>query len=157
MKTLLLPACALALALASTACGRSFEAKTPSGYVELEDQDDAGYDYRAVSADGVVVSVRAIDHEPKGELPFWTRVVENHLRQRGGYALLEQRAVKTAGGLAGTQLRFGHDEGSKPHLYYVTVFVTKDHIYVLEAGGTKELMTKNAAELERAVSGFRAK
>ena len=45
----------------------------------------------------------------------------------------------------------------KPHLYFVTIFVTPDHIFLLEAGGTKELMEKGSAELDQAVQGFRVK
>ncbi len=142
-------------AIGSVACGYSFETKTPAGFVELKDQDDQGYAYRATSADGLVISVREIEHEPKGDLKFWARVVENELRQNNGYALLDQRAVKTASGLDGIQLRFGHDEGTTPHLYYVTVFVTDDHLFIMEAGGTKALMTASATQLEAVVQGFR--
>lgn len=136
-------------------CGHNFEATTPPGFVELEDQE--AYDYRATTADGLVIAVREIEHEPKGEVAFWVRAVENRMRQRGGYALLGTRDVKTQSGLDGKQLRFGHDESGKPHLYYVTIFVTPDQIFLLEAGGTKELMEKGAPELDQAVQGFRVK
>lgn len=136
-------------------CGHHFEAVTPQGFVELEDQE--AYDYRATTADGLVIAVREIEHDPKGEMAFWTRAIENRMRQRGAYALLGAKDVKTASGLDGKQLRFGHDESGKPHLYYVTVFLTEDYIFLLEAGGTKELMEKQSAELDAAVAGFRAK
>jgi hypothetical protein len=140
-------------ALAAAGCGPKFQHTTPKGFVELEDQDD--YDYRAVTADGLVVAVRAIDHEPKGEISFWTEAVINHMRQRGGYALLDRHDVKTSSGLPGTQLRFGHDEGQQPHLYWVTLFVTEDTIYVLEAGGTREQMAARETEISEAVQSFR--
>ncbi|MBK7580983.1 MAG: serine/threonine protein kinase [Myxococcales bacterium] len=145
----------LVAGLALAGCGHSFEATTPPGFVELEDQE--AYDYRATTADGLVIAVREIDHEPKGSMAFWTRAIENRMRQRGGYALLGTRDVKTAGGLDGKQLRFGHDESGKPHLYYVTLFVTDKYIFLLEAGGTKELVEKQSAELDQAVQGFRVK
>lgn len=134
---------------------RSFEAATPRGFVELEDQH--GYDYRATTADGVVLAVRAIEHEPKGELTFWVDAVERQLRQRSGYALLETRDVRTAEGLTGKQLRFGHDEGSRPHLYYVTLFVTDSKLYVLEAGGQREAVTRQEKQIDWAVTSFQAK
>jgi hypothetical protein len=128
---------------------------TPPGFVEL-DEDYSAYDYRATSADGLVLAVREIDHDPKGQLPFWVRAIENRMRERGGYALLENKPVKSADGVTGQQLRFGHDdEGNKPHLYYVTVFVTDSKIFVIEAGGTKELMTSQAQQLDAAIQGFR--
>jgi hypothetical protein len=140
---------------ALAACGPSFHHPTPREFVELEDQ--RLYDYRAVSADGMVLAVREIEHEPKGDLAFWSKAIENHMRKRAGYALLGVRDVKTDSGLAGKQLRFGHDRGQKPHLYYLTVFVTGDHIYLLEAGGSKEQMTKRDAALATAIAGFRGK
>src|SRR5512134_1102897 len=60
----------------SAACGPSFQAGTPPGFVELENQTQ--YDYRATNADGLVIAVREIDHEPKGEIGFWTKAIENH-------------------------------------------------------------------------------
>jgi hypothetical protein len=149
MKNAVLP-CFLAAALC--ACGAHFKQPTPAGFVELEDQER--YDYRAVTADGLVISVREMDHEPHGELSFWVDAISNHMRQRGGYALLEQRKVKTAAGTEGVQVRFGHDQGSRPFLYYVTVFVTDDRIYLLEAGGSAEQMTKRAREVDWAVAHF---
>ncbi len=65
--------------------------------------------------------------------------------------------MKTKSGLDGKQLRFGHDESGKPHLYYVTIFLTEDYIFLLEAGGTKELMEKGSAGLDQAIDGFRVK
>ncbi len=147
-------AAALAAALLSSACS-TFQAATPPGFVELE--ESAPYDYRATTADGVVLAVRSIEHEPKGELGFWVTAVERQVREQKGYALLETRDVKNAQGLAGKQLRFGHDEGKQPHLYYVTLFVTDARLYLLEAGGKKELMTRRTDQLDWAVQHFEAK
>jgi hypothetical protein len=140
-----------ASALAS-ACGHHFDAATPSGFVELAHQQH--YDYRATSADGLVIGVRELENEPQGELVFWARAVENQLRNRGGYALLDTRDVKSKDGVAGKEFRFGHDEGRTPHLYCVTVFVTKKRLEVLEIGGTKELMTANSAVTDAAIAAF---
>lgn len=145
---------ALALgALALAGCGNAFTAATPPGFVELD--DDSVYDYRSTTADGLVIAVREIEHEPEGELSFWTRAVENTIRSRGGYAMLGQKSVKNVQGIEGVQLRFGHDEGNTPHLYTVTIFVTDDYIFVLEAGGTKELMERHAAQIDWSVRNFR--
>lgn len=144
---------ALVFATLLAACGPSFTQPTPSGFVKLEPRDP--YHYRAVTADGVVLAAREIDHDPEGDLAFWTKAITDRLRQRGGYALLDTRPVKTAAGLAGTQLRFGHDEGSRPYLYYVTVLVTDESIYLLEAGGTKDLMQKHDAAIASAIESFR--
>ena len=136
-----------------SACGASFEATTPPGFVVLE-EEESPYAHRALNADGLVIAVREIEHEPQGELAFWVRAIENRMRQRGGYALLDTRDVSCRSGHKGKQLRFGHDEGDQPHLYTVTIFVSEDYIYVLEAGGTKELMEKHVADVDKAIAGF---
>ena len=143
----------LAAVLAAALCAcTSFTAVTPKGFVELDDQEL--YDYRATSADGLVIAVRELDNEPEGELDFWAKAVENQLRNHGGYALLETREVKSKDGVTGRQFRFGHDEGKTPHLYYLAVFVTEDTIQIIEIGGTKELVTTHAAEVDSAVTNF---
>ena len=81
----------LALALLALAgCGRPFTPATPPGFVDLGDNYPDG-EYRATTADGAVIGVRAYDNEPRGELAFWTRALENRMRESGGYALLEKR------------------------------------------------------------------
>src|SRR5512145_1374182 len=134
---------------------------TPSGFVVLP--DPGSYDYRATTADGVVLAAREVDDDSEGDVEFWARAIENEMRYRGGYALIERRPVGTKGGLKGTQLRFGHDEGSEPHLYYVTVlageetswlFFSSPRLYVLEAGGTKKLMEKHASQIDWAIKEF---
>lgn len=141
-----------ALAALLLAACTNFTAITPKGFVELDEQDL--YDYRATTADGLVIGVRELDNEPQGELDFWARAIENQLRNNGGYALLETREIKSKDGVTGKQFRFGHDEGKTPHLYYVAVFVTPDTIQLVEIGGTKELVTKHAAEVDYAVANF---
>lgn len=145
------------LALATVACGPTFQAQPPAGAVEIEnDYDD--YDFRATTADGLVFAVRQIDHDPEGDAAFWLTAIKNRMRERGGYALLEEVAVQSADGVRGTQLRFGHDESSgSPHLYYLTLFVTPRSLFLVEAGGTKELMTKHAADVDAAIKAFRTR
>lgn len=145
----------LVLALTS-GCGPSFKAATPPGFVEL-DADYDNYDYRATTADGLVLGVREVEHDPKGDLDFWVRAIENELRSRGGYALIESKPVKNVQGLSGRQLWFGHDEGQKPHLYMVTLFVTEGWIYLVEAGGTKEQVDKQRQQIRWAVDNFEGK
>jgi hypothetical protein len=144
----------LLLAVASlAACVPTYKMATPGSFVEIENDYDA-YDYRAVTADGMVMAVRAIEHDPKGESKFWLEAIQNRMRDRGGYALLETIQVKSLDGVPGTQLRFGHDESGKPHLYYLTLFVTDARLFLLEAGGTKEQMVARAADVDAAVRAF---
>ena len=145
------------LLLACTACAPTFA--IPKGFVELDER--TVYDQRATTPDGLVLAGRELENRPEGDLAFWSRAVENQMRVRGGYALLERRSIRSASGHSGVALRFGHDEGSKPHLYYVALYVTpgtfwaSGTIYLIEAGGPRELVEKNSAALEWAMARAR--
>ena len=148
--------CVAAMGLLLAGCGVSFVVATPKGFVELKDQEPH-FDYRAVNADGVVIAVREIEHEPKGDTDFWIQAIRSQMREKAGYALLEEKKVTTRSGLKGTQLRFGHDEENESMLYCITVFVTDKYIYVIEFGGTKEQMTNQRAHMDWVVDSFRKK
>src|SRR5262249_27754597 len=74
------------LPAALAGCGHPFVPYTPAGFVDLGDKYPNG-EYRASTADGVVIGIRAWDNEPKGALVFWARVLERRMREMGGYAL----------------------------------------------------------------------
>ncbi len=144
----------LLFALLATSCARPFIANTPSGFAELEHQQRVNFDYRATHPDGLVTSVRVIANEPQGSLAFWSRAIENQLRDGRGYSMLGKKAVTSLDGTAGEQLQFGHDEAQKPHLYTLTLFVDQDDIFIVEQGGEKELYEKHRSELDTAVASF---
>jgi hypothetical protein len=147
---------ALASLFAVTACGRPFDVKTPKGFVELEKQDPA-YDYRATTADGVVVAARAIDAAGRNDLGFWTEAVTLQVRDELGYALLASKDVKSGDGSSGRELDFGHDQDGAPYAYRVTLFAAQDRVFVLEAGGTRDALARMGPELDLRVSTFRAR
>src|SRR4051812_33813454 len=91
-------------ALALAGCGRSFSPATPPGFVDLGDHYGSEQ-YRATTADGVVIGVRALDNDPQGEAAFWLRALENRMRDIGGYALLDKHEVKNRAGGVGTELK----------------------------------------------------
>jgi hypothetical protein len=144
---------ALALAALSVGCGHAFEMAAPQNFVVL-DEDDEQYAQRATSADGVVISVREIDNDNEGSLQFWTEAIRNRLRIVGGYALVSEAEVRAGSGERGKQMRFGRDEGSRPYFYWVTLFVTDDHVFVIEAGGRRETFERLQPQIERAIARF---
>src|SRR5262245_6318479 len=85
------------LAALLAGCHSAFVTSAPKGFVELDEA--SAYDFRATTADGVVLAVRELDNDPQAELGFWARAVENAMRQRGGYALLEARDTTIANGV----------------------------------------------------------
>lgn len=141
--------------LALAGCGRDFDVKTPRRFVELE-EDYSDYEYRATTADGVVIGVREIEVDPEkgGSIDFWVEAIEQRMRQVGGYALLETKAATAGGGLRGKQLRFGRDEGERPYRYWVTIFLDDDTLYLVEAGGQEEAFNRAQRDLERAIKSI---
>jgi len=143
----------LTFTVVASACGGNhFDVETPATFIELE-EESSSYDYRATSAKGVVMAVREIENEPYGDRAFWVEAVRNHVRLKGGYALLDEKEV-SAKGHEGTQLQFGRDQDGRPYQYWVTVFVTEERIFVIEMGGKEELFEKEMKSLEKTVASL---
>ncbi len=151
-KTLVL----LAVSLLAVACGRPYAAATPDGFIDLGDRyDAAGNDeYRASTPDGVVLGIRAYKNEPKASMEVAIHALENRIRLGQGYALLGEKDVTARDGTKGKMLQFGHDEASGSHLYYVTIFIKDDRVFVLEAGGRKELVEAADKSIAWSVANF---
>ncbi len=157
MKARVFAVAAMAVALVTGCASRPFTPTTPAPFVDLGDKY-GNNEYRATTADGVVLSARAFDNDPKGPIEFWSRTIERRMRETGGYALLAKKPVQGAGILQkGVSFRFGHDEGKEPFLYDLTLFVTNEHVYVLEAGGPADEVVKQQPQLDKFVAGFRSK
>jgi hypothetical protein len=131
----------LVLLVLVAACGRPFDVKTASGFVEVEEETPL-YDYRAVAPDGVAVAVRAVEVEEGTDLGFWERAVTLRMRELEGYALLEKRDVTSANGAKGRELVFGHDQEGKPYLYRMRLYVSDEKLFVVEAGGARDQMQR---------------
>ena len=137
----------LACALASAACGRPFDVKTAPGLVELDDQGPR-YEYRAIAPEGVVVAVKVVDIGKKGDLAFWTRATALRMHQLDGYALLGEADVKSGNGVPGHEMRFGHDEGGKPYVYTLRVFVRDKRLFLVETGGPRDQVSRYQSALD---------
>jgi hypothetical protein len=150
------PGLLIAALLLTAACGRPFDVRTPRGFVELANQGP-DYAYRATTADGVVVAIRAIDAAGREDLGFWEQAVTLELHDASGYALLGKEDVRSEDGTAGRKLDFGRDQNGKPYAYRVAVFTAQSRVFLLEAGGTKESVARLEPQLDWQVATFRAR
>jgi len=150
-------AVAALLGVLAVGCGRPFHVKTAPGFIELEAQAAEGYLYRATTPDGVVLGVRVIEDEERGDLPFWVRSVTLQLRDIKGYALLDTADSKSGDGTPGKRLRFGSDEGKKPYLYEVTLFRTPNRLFLVETGGPKEQVERARASVDWMLASLRVR
>ena len=142
-----------ASAFALAGCGASANLQTPPGFAELEDQDP--YAYRATTAQGVVIAVHDQANEPRADATFWTSALDARLR-RDGYTHDSTRAVKSAAGLPGQQLRYTREEDRREYRYWLTVFVTDERVLVVEAAGDKEAFDPQRNAVEGAILSLRA-
>jgi hypothetical protein len=135
------PFFAILVMLGAAGCGRPFHVKTAPGLIELKNQEPE-YAYRGMSPEGVVFAVRVVDLDDRGDLEFWARAVAIRVHQLDGYALLGSGDVKSNDGTAGRELRFGHDEGGKPYIYTVRLYVARGRLFVVETGGQADEMKR---------------
>ena len=146
----------LATVLLLAGCGRPYAAATPDGFVDLGDRyDSSGSDeYRASTPDGVVLGIRAYKNEPKVSMDVAVHALENRVRLGQGYALITEKDVTALDGTKGKMLQFGHDEASGTHLYDVTIFIKNDRVFILEAGGKKDLVEAASKSIEWSIANF---
>lgn len=133
-------------ALAAIGCGRPFDVKPAPGFVALEHQQQ--HDWRATTPEGVVMAVRVVDDEDRGDLAFWTQAITLQMRDVSGYALLSSADVVSADGTKGKRLEFGHDEDNKPYVYWVSIFPAQGRLFLVESGGSKETFEKAKPSIE---------
>jgi hypothetical protein len=146
---------ATSLALGAVACGKPFDVKTAPGMVALENQRE--FDWRATTPEGVVVGVRVVEDEDRGDLAFWTQAVTLQLRDVSGYALLESADVASLDGTKGRLLKFGHDEDGKPYEYWVTLYLAQGRLFLVETGGAKELFERARPNVEWTMKSVRVR
>ncbi len=135
-------------ALLAVGCGRPFYIKTAPGFVPLAHQSGYAYDYRATTPEGVVLAVRVIDDEDRGDLAFWSQALTLQLRDVSGYALLETSDVISRDGTKGKLLKLAHDEDNKPYAYWVGVFLAQGRLFIVEAGGAKDTFERAKPNVE---------
>ena len=147
----------LALALASlvfVGCGNHFAITAPTNFATLREADRNGYQMRATTADGVVIGVREIENDTHANQAFWATAIRNRLERAGGYALVSESEVRTTQGDTGLQLRFGRDENNVTYDYWLTLFVTNDRIYIVEAGGRRTRFEAERPNVEASIATF---
>jgi hypothetical protein len=127
---------ALIALLALAGCGHPFDIAPAPGFVPLENQ--ASFDWRATTPEGVVVGVRVVEDEKRGDLGFWTQAVTLQMRDVSGYALLSSTDIVSADGTKGKKLEFGHDEDGKPFVYWISIYAAQSRLFLVEAGGAKD-------------------
>ena len=149
----------IALGSGALGCGGSLEARPAPGFVEVQRKlteapdapdapDDSEYDFRAVAPEGVAFAAREVELDESPPVTFWENAVRLRVQELEGYELISTSDAKGADGKLGRELVFGHDENGKAYLYRIRLFVEKDRLLVLEAGGPKDEMQRLTARID---------
>jgi hypothetical protein len=138
------------LAISLAACTHGGRLDTPAGFANLGDRGD--FSYRATNARGVVLATRTEPNDVAANTEFWADALDLRLRDSGYVSEGQARTVRTAKGLAGTQLRYTTTRDGRPHRYWLTVFATKSKVYVVEAAGDKVPFDASEGAVERAIA-----
>lgn len=137
-------ACALAAVLGCEAM------PTPKGYVRVD--PPWNYTYRAVSADGAVVSVRTVENPRQGTLDFWAKAVSGELLDARGYKLAARQDVKGARGLPGIEMLMKTQVEGIDYAYLLTLFVKSDRVIVFEATGPAATLDADLPAIRNAIA-----
>jgi hypothetical protein len=140
--------------LAFVGCGNHFAITAHPNFATLQEVDRNGFQMRATTADGVVIGVREIENETHANQAFWVRAIRNRVERTNGYALVSESEVRTTHGEAGLQLRFGRDYNNTTYDYWLTLFVTNDRIFIIEAGGVRTRFEAERANVEASIASF---
>lgn len=141
-------------AASAVGCHPSVRLQAPDDFAELGAGKGTRYDFRAASAQGVVLAVRTESNDPRANVDFWADAIDVRMR-RDGYAAEAKKDVVSASGLQGKQLRYSREEERRVYRYWLTVFATGEHVYIVEAGGDKESFDPAEKTVERAVLSLR--
>lgn len=106
----------------------------PANFVQLK-SPGAGYELRAVSAEGVVIGLRRQDNPKNGTLEFWSKAVQKELATRDGYKLIKSEQVATDAGHAAALMTFEVAKEATQLTYMAAVFIADDKVLVAEGGG----------------------
>jgi hypothetical protein len=137
----------LALGLLAPACKSVARLDAPVGFATLSSSDS--YDYRAVSAHGVVVAARTEPNDLGGNNDFWADSLDVRL-ERAGYTRDAASLFDTRGG-AGKMLHYSVAREGRTMRYWVLVVSSPKRVLLVEAGGDKDSFDPVAMDVERAM------
>ena len=126
----------------------------PAGFVELGPDQSGRYDFKAVSADGVVIALRRIDNSKNATVEFWAKAIENELTWRG-HSLVENVPVTSEEGTPGQLMTFTGQREGQEFTYILGVFVKGGRILLTEAGGKADAFGKRQAEIGKSLLSVR--
>ena len=107
-------------------------------------------DFRAVSPEGLLFSVRTEKNNPKADLPFWRQAMKTRMSQAGYRILSDTDCVM--GGAPAALLKMAAPVGNKDYFYWVALSISGKKILVAEAAGEAKPFLRRATDIAEAIS-----
>jgi len=137
----------LTLGLAFSGCV-PFTAVAPEGFAAYEDRAP----FRALSPDGVLYRVRAVENEPEARLPFWQEALKKRMVD-AGYQFIREGETQ-AGSSKGYLLELAAPVGTEDHTYLLALFDAGDELVLVEASGEVTEFEKRREAVMKAIGGL---
>jgi hypothetical protein len=131
--------------------GRNYKTKVPVGFAEYTKEKSS---FKVISSEGVRVRIYSIDNRPYGDMNMWKGAVSHYLKGRG-YRVGSQREIVALNNLRGHYTEYLYRYNGEDYIYALTLFVDRDTIYVIEAGGIDSYYKKRRNAIEKIISDFR--
>lgn len=140
------------MVLAHCACV-PFSLTTPADFARI-DSPPRPYQYRSMSAYGAALAVRSEANPSHGSLDFWAEAVDRTLRGTRAYHPAGMVNVHARNGTPGRRLEYRYGDPQSGSVYLVVIYVNRERVWILEAGGTQEAFTRASAGLTAAIESF---
>jgi len=124
------------------------EVGAPDGFASYDTKRQHWF----ASPDGVVLRVRAAEHEPEADLAFWSEAMSKHL-SGAGYRLHKEGSV-TAGGNTGHLVEAHAAIGASDYAYSVALFALEKRLIIVEVAGPVEAYQERRAALVKSIEGM---
>ncbi len=120
----------------------------------MQDPPDP-YMYKAMSGDDVVIGVRKVSNNPKGDLDFWKTILPKKLAYAKGYTFKGQEDLKTGGGSSGTLFTFSSPgSDGKTYIYMLFLLPDGDDLWLIETGGLQKSVESRRQQILEFIHSF---
>ncbi|HPB81228.1 MAG TPA: hypothetical protein PK200_04225 [Spirochaetota bacterium] len=151
MKYKILFAIGIAVLL-SVACETTrYSMGTPEGFAKFEKEQQL---IKFVSSDSIRIKARSIKNEPYGDIAMWSDTVKHYLTSNG-YHEVSVKEIATPENLQGRYTEYRIRYNAEDYIYAVALFVDRENIFIVEAGGEKKHYDRKRNSVVDAVKSFR--
>ncbi|MBI4584795.1 MAG: hypothetical protein HY717_12340 [Planctomycetes bacterium] len=110
----------LLLSAAASLLGGCLSMQVPEKFLTLE---DGWFEIKAITPDEAQLWARSFSGPSDGAFPFWGEALKSDFIQNRGYALIEERQVKSQSGQEGLELLFEVTAQGQAHRYLAVLYV----------------------------------